>query len=435
MSNYYELLKKQTELNRDKILFHIGKNSYSYADVLNMVDTRAAELSSFSIKTGSAILVIGKGFIDQAVGFLAPQKLGIIPILLHHGLKEKEIQEIISNNKLQGMWNTSEGKFYSSGLDGEMHSENDVMGALTSGSTGVPKVLYRTYFSWAGFFDIQNEIFLVDENTRIFIHGNLSFTGNLNILASVLYAGGSAISSDRADVNNWLKLIKIHNANAIYLVPAKLNLLERGIDEPLPEIRSIITGSQTLTGDNLKILMKSLPNCKIYLYYGASELNYITYTVCDDLDRDIENVGKPFPGIKVFLKNGMIYVDTPYHVSGIEVPFTLKDMGKFNEKGELLFLGRQVNWINKGGYKISCVKIENKLKNMEGIQDAVVLPIEDKVRGTEISAYIVKDDEWSSENVRRSIRQQLPKVEIPKVIKFIEKIPLNDRGKVDISML
>lgn len=435
MSNYYELLKKQAELNGDKILFYIGKNSYSYADVLNMTNTKAAELSSFSIGAGSAILVIGKGFLDQATGFLAPQKLGIIPILLHHGLKENEIQEIISNNKLQGVWNISEGKFYSSGLEMEKHLSNDVMGALTSGSTGVPKVLYRTYFSWAGFFDTQNKIFLVDENTRIFIHGNLSFTGNLNILASVLYAGGSVISSDRADVNNWLKLIKAHNANAMYLVPAKLNLLERGIDEQLPEIRSIITGSQTLTGDNLKVLMKSLPNCKIYLYYGASELNYITYTVCDDLDRNIENVGKPFPGIKVFIKNGMIYVDTPYHISGIEVPFTLKDMGKFNEKGELLFLGRQVNWINKGGYKISCVRIENTLKGIKGIRDAVVLPIDDRVRGKEIAAYIVKDEDWNTESVRRNIRQQLPKVEMPKIIKFIEKIPLNDRGKVDISML
>ncbi len=38
------------------------------------------------------------------------------------------------------------------------------MGALSSGSTSVPKVLYRTYESWAGFFPIQNGIFNISGN-------------------------------------------------------------------------------------------------------------------------------------------------------------------------------------------------------------------------------------------------------------------------------
>ena len=70
-------------------------------------------------------------------------------------------------------------------------------GVLTSGTTGMPKHLWRTEKSWADYFDIQNDIFHINHATRIFVHGSFSFTGNTNMMLAVLWAGGQIVTSDK----------------------------------------------------------------------------------------------------------------------------------------------------------------------------------------------------------------------------------------------
>ena len=55
------------------------------------------------------------------------------------------------------------------------------MGVLTSGTTGIPRLWFRSFESWYDFFPVQNQIFGISEDTRMFVHGSLAFTGNLNL--------------------------------------------------------------------------------------------------------------------------------------------------------------------------------------------------------------------------------------------------------------
>lgn len=75
------------------------------------------------------------------------------------------------------------------------------MGAMTSGTTGRAKVLFRTYESWAGFFEEQNRVFGVTPDSCMFAQGSLAFTGNLNLYMGALYAvlrWLRPVNSDRA---------------------------------------------------------------------------------------------------------------------------------------------------------------------------------------------------------------------------------------------
>ena len=174
---------------------------------------------------------------------------------------------------------------------------------------------------------------------------------------------------------------------------------------------------------------------KIFLYYGASELNYITYALCDDPKRNPANLGKPFPGIRLSVKDGLVYVDTPYHVSGIGIPFTVKDTGCLNEDGELIFQGRREAWINKGGVKISITRIENALRKVPGIREAAVLRCRDDRRGDDLAAFLVKSPDAEEGEIRQSLRRYLKAVEVPSHVFFLKELPLNDRGKIDRKAL
>lgn len=448
INNYYELLKNKAECYPQKVFLQIEEKSYTYESFLAMVDKLAEEFLQKREKTaqGEAVLITGEGFLQQAEAFLALQKLGIIPIIMHHGFSEKEIWEIIRKNSLQGWWCLDdESHFEESGLTVNIHQEKDIMGVLTSGSTGIPKILYRTYFSWGGFFEEQNRVFHIDENSVIFIHGSLSFTGNLNMLAGMLFAGGKVVTSHQLNGRRWQKLIRKYNVNCLYMVPAKLQILAESSKDEYNGMNYIITGSQLVSEVCRNGLYNAFPNSELILYYGASELNYITYRILKrDSELELENLGKPFKGIEIIIRDDIIYVDTPYHVSGVEIPFTCEDTGYINENNDLIFLGRKTQWINKGGYKVSCLKLENKIKSLPDVANAVVLSCEDKLRGQEAAAFIVlsnTDDltleefEDKKHNCRQLIRQNFDTKEIPKIIKFVSEIPLNDRGKTDKEAL
>ena len=434
MKNFYELLAEKARLRPFHPFLIEDEDSFSYAEFLRAVDALALRLPA---KRGDAVLILADTFTRQAAAFFAAQKKSARPILLHHGLTPEEETAIFKERGLQGFWRVSENDERYEAQDAPQNyiDPDDCLGVLTSGSTGTPKVMYRTYQSWAGFFPVQNEVFSVDGDARLFLHGSLSFTGNLNAFLAVLFAGGTTITAARLRVRAWASLLRTHHANVLYLVPAKLRLLAAE-KEPFPEIRSLFTGSQTVGDKLLARLAKLLPNARVTLYYGASELNYITYTVLDSAaPRDPNNLGRPFPGVGLSVRDGKIYVDTACHVSGAEIPFTVGDAGYINDAGELIFEGRGDAYINKGGFKISAARVETILREIEGVAAVVVLPYEDESRGEELAAFLVPEKNADESEIRSKLHRVLKPVETPGRIVFLEEIPLNDRGKPDKKRL
>ena len=361
--NFYDLLKARADSHGDKIFLQIDAQSISYKEFLAAVDNQ----------TG------GGKFLSQAVNFFSAQKI----------------------------------------------NRANTFDVTTSGSTSAPKILRRTYESWADFFPTQNKIFRVDENSRVFMHGSLKFTGNLNTLAAILHAGGSIVTTDKFAPKTWLELLR--GATNIYLVPTKLTLLTQGA--PLENIRSIFTGSQVLTEAQSLALMKKFPAAEIFLYYGASELSFVTYKkISADNAGDVHNLGKPFDGVKIFIRDGLIYVDTPFRAEGIGKPATVGDFGRL-ERGDLIFLGRGEDFINRGGVKIFASTIERKLTALDGVEAAAVVKVRDNIRGENFMAYVVGAVD------RKIIRQALAPAELPREIIFVRSLPLNESGKIDKRQL
>ena len=150
------------------------------------------------------------------------------------------------------------------------------MGVMTSGSTGQSKLLWRNFSSWADFFPIQNNIFNINHNTIIFCQGSLAFTGNLNMYMSVLSIGGTIVATEKFAPKTWINLMANNFANAIYMIPSKLLLLPKYLKIPNKHIKTIISGSQSMDKHQAELLQKIYPHTQITLYYGASELNYIS---------------------------------------------------------------------------------------------------------------------------------------------------------------
>ena len=308
--------------------------------------------------------------------------------------------------------------------------EKACMGVMTSGSTGKSKLLWRDYHSWADFFPEQNRVFGVDDETVIFCQGSLAFTGNLNIYMGVLAAGGTLVVTEKFRPRHWLQLMHQYDVNTLYLIPSKLMLLTKFMSEANERIRFIISGSQTMGRQEADKLLKVFPNAEITLYYGASELNYITYIKDKDMTEDRTVIGRPFAGVGITICNEEIFIDTPYHVEEIGMPFSLKDRGYVDAQGLLHFLGRTDDICNVNGRKVSSVKVATALTDVPGIVEAAVLSRH--VGDADVLvAFVAASMSFTKQELVKVLRESLEDYELPKQFIFLEHLPRNESGKVD----
>lgn len=444
--HYFTLLETMACKHKNKLFLRVNQQNYSY----EMICSAAQRLGEAIAVRRAVILIYSDCLLFQLVAFFAVLKSGNVPIISHYDLPQSALKKLMLKNQIRYLLsdrrqaldfiadtqNVQDAFLSTTSIDKEMQVAPEIcIGVLSSGSTDVPKVLFRTYESWAEFFPVQNRIFQLNAATILFLHGSFSFTGNLNAVLSVLYEGGMAIVTNVFQCKTWLKTIQEYQVTAIYLVPAKLKTFQKCIHEPIKSVTMIFTGSQLLFSKVARSLKEIFVHANIILYYGASELNYITYIEYEDLLINPLSVGKPFPGIQVFIRDACIYVDTPYHIYGVDMPYTVQDRGYFSKDQQLIFLGRQEQMINKGGFKISCVKVEEEIKKIPGIHTVAVIAYDDAKKGSEMAAFIVSDADIDKDYIRSEIKANLMNLEIPKKFIFLDAIPLNDSGKFDLQKL
>ena len=416
-----ERLQQHKDLQPYKIALIVDEEQYTYGQLYDAIismefnnTSRIINLGQFNDGQKNKVLLIQSlSFVEQLLQWLWGLYKGYIPMVCHNEMDVAYIDELARIISVEGVPTSAD------------------FGVLTSGTTGRPKPLWRSESSWREFFDIQNNIFYINKDTKIFLHGSFSFTGVSNMVVAVLWSGGTVITTSSLRPIRWIQLIDKYHVDHIYALPTKLRLLVRHCKSKLDSISYIIGGSQVLDRQLMEQLELICPNMEFILYYGASELNYITYCTGKEwLDRE-GTVGRPFPSVRIEEQNGVIYVTTKHHIEGIPDTYTVNDCGYIDRDGYLMFNGRQGDVINKGGYKISIPEMELYLQSLQGVSEVAVITINDEIRGEDFIAYMVLEDNTKLSKIIECIHHERPSVEWPKAILEIPMIPLTECSKVD----
>jgi len=416
-----ERLQQHKDLQPYKIALIVDEKQYTYGQLYDAIismefnnTSRIINLGQFNDGQKNKVLLIQSlSFVEQLLQWLWGLYKGYIPMVCHNEMDVAYIDELARIISVEGVPTSAD------------------FGVLTSGTTGRPKPLWRSESSWREFFDIQNNIFYINKDTKIFLHGSFSFTGVSNMVVAVLWSGGTVITTSSLRPIRWIQLIDKYHVDHIYALPTKLRLLVRHCKSKLDSISYIIGGSQVLDRQLMEQLELICPNMEFILYYGASELNYITYCTGKEwLDRE-GTVGRPFPSVIIAEQNGVIYVTTKHHIEGIPDTYTVNDCGYIDSDGYLMFHGRRGDVINKGGYKISIPEMELYLQSLQGVSEVAVITINDEIRGEDFIAYMVLEDNTELSKIIECIHHERPSVEWPKAILEIPMIPLTECSKVD----
>ncbi len=431
ISNYLEMIEDIQNKTPEKEAFCTGNSSLTYRELFLLVKEKQKKWKPADHK--QLYFIRQERTLDQLTEFLACQGMGYVPVIL-----PKEMAEDKKAALAQKFFVEISGRATgaSSICLATKVPEEACMAVMTSGTSGENKLLFRTFESWYDYFPIQNEIFHITPESRLFMQGSLAFTGNMNLYMAQLSAGATILSEDRFDPRLWIKDIIQWQADGIYLIPTKLHALYQALKhedhDPVETIRTILSGSQSLGKKEAMELKTFFPKAEITLYYGASELSYVTYIRDYEMNEDKTRIGRPFPAVDVCLKEGRLLVNTAFGVIGTEKEASAGDYAHQDAEGYFCFDGRKDDICNINGRKISVVRVEQAILNLKLAEQTAVKPIEKNGREYLAAWMILKEKNISisSREIRKMLKNTLFEEEIPRYIFFLDTFPVNESGKI-----
>jgi acyl-coenzyme A synthetase/AMP-(fatty) acid ligase len=127
-----------------------------------------------------------------------------------------------------------------------------------------------------------------------------------------------------------------------------------------------------------------------------------------------------------FEKTNEVFVQNPLNDRYPELIYRTGDLGKWNDRGELVFVSRKDYQIKHMGHRIELGEIEVNVNMMEGVHMSCC--IYDKATD-KIVLYFVGDMEMKT--LVSILREKLPRYMIPNKVIKLDTMPLTANGKLD----
>lgn len=269
-------------------------------------------------------------------------------------------------------------------------------------------MLTRTTTSWVASFDAVTDLSGIGPGARLWVPGPA--TGSMNVFALVHAAwSGAAVVDDVADATHAV------------LTPTALDAL---LDGPVPHGLSVVVAGAPL-GHGLATRAEAA-GLVVHHYYGAAELSFVAW------GRDAASL-RPFPGVEVDLRDGDVWVRSPYLALGqadTQGWATVGDRATWDD-GVLVLRGRP-DAITTGGATVRVGEVEAVLR-AHARGEVVVLGVPHPTLGEVVAAVIT--DEGDRPTLVAAAREELVEAARPRRWWHVDPLPLTEAGKVDRTAL
>ena len=129
-------------------------------------------------------------------------------------------------------------------------------------------------------------------------------------------------------------------------------------------------------------------------------------------------------------KTAEAFVQNPLNKLYPELIYRTGDLGKYNDRGELVFLSRKDFQIKHMGHRIELGEIE-VIVNMHP-DVAAACCIFDSVKKKIVLYYV---GQLETSDMAAYIKEKLPRYMVPNVIRQLDTMPLTPNGKVNRNLL
>ena len=472
---FVSLFKKQVTQAPDAIAVIDAQSSITYQELDRQSDILAVRLKELGVSDGSFVSIMlprTKEFlvtviaIFKAGGAYVPLDSDIPKDRLHFMLKDSQTVVLLTTRawlskteSFEGIpvlliedidWTTS-----SVAIDDSCPTSLAYM-IYTSGSTGEPKGVTVTHEAMMNFIIWLKNTEELKTGDQCAIHTNFVFDGSLFDLYPPLISGATLhilSSSLRMNLHGMYRYFIDHHIVGMLLTTQMGMMMMSNYELPL---RFLMVGGEKLTGFHIP------PSMKLYNCYGPTE-----FAVCSafhqvDRLRTYDNIpiGRPVPNTVSaviddkghLLPRGIagelcligrqmaqgywnrpklteeFFTDCPF-ITG-EKMYHTRDLVRWNNEGELEYLGRMDSQLKIRGYRIELGEIEKKITEFPGVTSAAVI-VHQEQETQYLVGYFTSKTPVDPEMIQEHLKRLLPEYMTPQFLVHLPAMPMNINGKIN----
>ncbi len=341
-----------------------------------------------------------------------------------------------------------------------VNEEDTALILYTSGTTGKPKGAMLTHFNVVhSVMHFEACLRLTCDDRSALAVPASHVTGVVAVLATMLRIGGAVIVMREFKAASYIAEAAQERVTYTVLVPAMYNLilLQPTFDQhDLSAWRVGGYGGAPMPVATIDTLAQKLPKLILTNAYGATEsTSPVTIMPVGDTRTQADTIGVTVPCGDVRIMDdagcevargttGEIWIGGPMMVKGYwDNPeatareFTggywhSGDLGAMDEHGYVRIFDRKKDMLNRGGFKIYSVEVENVLMALPGVVEAAIIGKPCPVLGERVHAFInTTDAAVTVEAVRAHCAAQLADYKVPETVSFVTTpLPRNPNGKL-----
>lgn len=229
--------------------------------------------------------------------------------------------------------------------------------------------------------------------------------------------------------NKTLKYLTVGGEKLVTLDPPKNFVLVNGYGPT--ECTILVTAHKVDKLENNIPIGKPVDNVKLYIV--DQNFHRVPIGACGELWAAGVKVGagylnRPEKTAEVFIKN-------PFDGGEYSSAYRTGDIVRYREDGNIEFIGRRDGQVKIRGFRIELSEVEKVIREFPKVKDATVAAFDHPSGGKFIAAYVVGDEKISVDELNKFIAERKPPYMVPAVTLQIEKIPLNQNGKVNRRVL
>jgi len=456
-----------------------GSERVNYGELRAAVGCAAGAWRAHGLGYGDRVLVFAPDGIAWAIAYLGAIWAGGVAVGLNSRLFERELSVVLSESGARFIW-CSEGSRallerllagitnppqlvidaeWSAGLSqadvmsaAEMRDDDPAIWIYTSGTTGLPKAVVHAQRSVIGSADFAREILGLSAQDCIYASSKMFFAYALgNSFCAGLRLGATVVlDPEWPTAERVAEIVERHRPTALFSVPTLyLKMLQSGV-----AARCAAAGVQhyVSAGESLPAAVRrgwwDATGVAPVSGYGASETIVLVF-YCDDESMTL----KPSPRVEYSVRDGgedaapkRLWLKHPSIALGYwrrpEADSDSFSVGRFSpgdlfrrrDDGSVEFCGRDDDMLKISGQWVSILQVEQSLLGASaGSVESLAAVGFDNAEGlVSIALFVVAaqgQESLARERIAAGI-EALPKLKRPRLVKWVEELPLTATGKL-----
>jgi len=299
----------------------------------------------------------------------------------------------------------------------------------TSGTTGRPKRVAHKLDSITRGTKVSEKY---NGNVWAFAYNPTHFAG-LQVFFQAFYNQNPMIyifDMDRREIENVLRK---YNVTHISATPTFYRSILPYLRETLPSVEKVTMGGEKYDKNLENQLLKVFPNADVRNVYASTEAGSIF-----SAKGDVFSISPRIADKVKFAEDGELLI----HKSLLGESDTFQLDGDWYRTGDIVekideshfrFVSRKTEMINIGGYKVNPHEVEDEIKRIDGVVDAIVKARNNRITGNILVAEVkVKDNIDKMEKEKEIIRvleSKLQSWKVPRIFTFVDDLELTRTGK------